>query len=103
MDDENSCKNVSLSSVLLLYRFKSDPDRLMKACFTTAPVTLSCLREYMKIVYRLGYEDQPNYDQLKGLFHAELSSRGLKDDGIGLDWLTSKKVSVCFRLLLCQV
>ena len=94
MQDENSCKNVSLSSSLLLYRFKSDPDGLMTACSITAPVTLSCLREYMKIVYRLEYQDQPNYDRLKGLFHAELSSRGLQDDGIGLDWLTSEKVLV---------
>lgn len=45
----------------------------------------------MKTVYRLGYEDRPNYDRLKGLFHSELSSRGLKDDGSGLDWLISKK------------
>ena len=57
----------------------------------------------MKAVYKLGYEDQPNYDRLKGLFRAELSSRGLKDDGSGLDWLISKKVLLCFKSLLCQV
>ena len=50
----------------------------------------------MKAVYKLGYEDRPNYDLLKGLFHAELSSRGLKDDGSGLDWLISKKVLIRF-------
>ena len=87
----------------MLYRFKSDPDGLMKACFAGGPPAVPCLREYMKAVYKLGYEDQPNYDRLKGLFHAELSSRGLKDDGSGLDWLISKKVLLCFKSLLCQV
>ena len=78
----------------MLHRYKSDPDGLMQACFSSGTPAPACLGKYMKAVYKLGYKDQPNYDQFKGLFQKELSCRGWKDDGRDLDWLVSRKVTV---------
>ena len=72
-------------------RYKSDVDGLMKACFKGSSVP-EFLKNYMSSVYQLGYQEQPNYERLKGLFHQELHSKGMKDDSTGLDWLTSRKV-----------
>ena len=58
----------------------------MRACFTDSPVP-KCLQEYIRYVYHLDYDEAPDYDWLKGLFHA---GKGCLKD---LDWLPSRKVS----------
>lgn len=83
--------------LMIVYRYKTDVDGLMKACFKGSSVP-RCFKNYMSSVYRLGYQEQPDYEMLKGLFHRELHSKGMKDDGTGLDWLTSRKVA--YSLLL---
>ncbi|XP_064403062.1 serine/threonine-protein kinase VRK1-like isoform X2 [Halichondria panicea] len=70
--------------------YKSNVGELMTACFHSNPVP-SCLRDYMKQVFRLEYTQDPDYTQLKKLFQRELKHIGCKDDSKGLDWLTSTK------------
>ena len=71
----------------------------MAACFHSTPV-LPALREYMKAVFSLGYEETPNYAALKKLFTRELTAAGLKDDGKGLDWKATATRKVCSSLML---
>ncbi len=59
----------------------------MTACFHSNPVP-SCLRNFMKQVFKLEYTQEPDYAQLKTLFQRELKDIGCKDDSNGLDWLT---------------
>ena len=63
----------------------------MTACFD-GPATPSCLEQYMKSVYSLSYTVEPNYAKLKSLFKDELKSRGMKDDGAGLDWVSGSSL-----------
>ncbi len=66
----------------------------MRACFTSGGPAPKCLREYMGHVYRLEYQELPDYPVLKQLFLTELKSHKMKDDPKGLDWLPSRKVRV---------
>ena len=68
----------------------------MTACFHSNPVP-SCLRDYMKQVFRLEYTQDPDYTQLKKLFQRELKHIGCKDDSKDLDWLTSTKKVLCYN------
>ena len=74
----------------------------MAACFHSTPV-LPALREYMKAVFSLGYEETPNYAALKKLFTRELTAAGLKDDGKGLDWMATATRKVCSSLMLLYI
>ncbi len=64
----------------------------MQACFVDSGPAPTSLKEYMKYVYGLGYQDQPDYRRLKQLFLTELKARKMKDDKKDLDWLPSRKV-----------
>lgn len=73
----------------------------MSDCFKGGPVP-SCLQEYMKIVYGLGYKDRPNYEELKKLFLDELKRNKMKDDRNNLDWIdttTKRKVNYYLTIL----
>ena len=71
----------------------------MKDCFTT-DVAPECLREYMAYVYSLPCQHSSDYGRMKQMFHKELASRGLRDDGKTLDWITSgKKVRGAYKQL----
>ena len=85
------CVCTRSSKSLFVSRYKSDVDGLMKACFGDYS-TPTCLKDYMKYVYQLSYEQVPDYEVLRGLFHKELKYQGMKDDGKNLDWLAVRKV-----------
>lgn len=65
---------------------------MLQACFgpSSAP---DCLLRYMSTAYSLGYEDKPDYAQLKALFMRELEASGWRDDARGLDWLEPSKAA----------
>eukprot|EP00731_Ephydatia_muelleri_P035641 Em0144g11a len=68
-------------------KYRDEVDGLMTACFGSAPPSPACLKDYFQYVYKLGYEEEPDYEMLKGLFLRALKSSGQCDDYTGLDWI----------------
>jgi hypothetical protein len=71
-------------------QYKNNISKLMTDCFGDDQVP-SCLEKYMKCVYKLSYEDEPNYENMKAFFHNEMKSKSMKDDKSDLSWLTGGK------------
>ena len=68
-------------------KYRDDVDGLISACFGAASPSLPCLKDYFQYVYKLSYEDKPDYEMLKGLFLRALKTIGQADDCTGLDWI----------------
>ena len=66
--------------------------KLMSACFEHQAVP-RCLEQYMTCVYRLDYEEKPDYNRLRELFREEMRKKGWKNDGKGLDWLSGSSTA----------
>jgi casein kinase 1 len=57
---------------------------------------------YLTYVRKLGFEESPDYDYLRGLFDLALMKNGLVDDGV-YDWMMiEQKVSLFTFLAFCR-
>lgn len=74
------------------------PSTLVKACLPVQPP--KCLTSYMDYVGALAYEDDPDYAQLRQLFHKELCSMKCSDKPDVLDWVQGKPKAVKVILYL---
>lgn len=80
--------------MIYVCRYHGDSAGLLKACFSGESYP-SCLKLYMEAVYKLGYQDKPNYCKLKQLFTKELkdlSCHGHVEDK--LDWIKTSPSKV---------
>lgn len=72
-------------------KYMDDIDAFVKSCFS-AGNTPTHLREYLKLVASLKYDERPNYKKMRSLFSDGLSKCGFKDDDVSV-CLPSKKPS----------